>query len=265
MAAGTVGGIRANMARPADFLYDNLSMVTSVLQASQEAGVRKVLMFGSSCMYPREAPQPLREDVLMSGPLEPTSEAYAVAKLAGLAMARAFTTQHTLRVVTLIPATVYGPHDNFDPDTAHVPAALLHRFHLAKVRGESEVTVWGTGAATRDFLHVDDLAAACLHLMAGHDDAEPVNVGGGREVSIRELAETVRDIVYPDAAIVFDGAAIEGTPRKVLDVSRAHALGWQAQISLTDGLRDTYRWFVEQLERGHWPRGAASTDMLEHG
>lgn len=265
MAAGTVGGIRANSSRPADFLYDNLAMQTAVVQASHESGVRKLLMFGSSCMYPRGAAQPLREETLLTGPLEPTSEAYAVAKLAGLAMARAFTAQHALRVVTVIPATVYGPHDNFDLHSAHVPAALLHRFHLAKVRGDSEVTLWGTGAPTRDFLHVDDLTAACLHLMSNHDDAEPLNVGSGHAVSIRELAETIRDIVHPDVAIAFDGGAVDGTPRKVLDVSKMHALGWSARISLADGISQTYRWFLDRLAHGEQPRGTAPTDMLGHG
>ncbi|GMV22715.1 MAG: GDP-L-fucose synthase [Acidimicrobiia bacterium] len=265
MAAGSVGGIRANTSRPADFIYDNLAMQTAVVQASHEAGVRTLLMFGSSCMYPRDAAQPLREETLLTGPLEPTSEAYAVAKLAGLAMARAFTAQHALRVVTVIPATLYGPHDNFDLDSAHVPAALLHRFHLAKVKGDSEVTLWGTGAPTRDFLHVDDLAAACIDVMTRRGDPAPVNVGSGVEVAIRELAELIRDLVCPDVTMTFDRSAPDGTPRKVLDTSKARALGWQPGIPLSEGIRDTYRWFVECLDRGEWPRGTEPAHMLEHG
>lgn len=257
MAAGTVGGIMANATRPADFIYDNLAMQTAVLHGAHEAGVGSVLMLGSSCIYPRECPQPIREESLLSGPLEPTNAPYAVSKIAAVVMARAYASQYGLQVVTVMPCNLYGPEDNFDPRTSHVLPALIHNLHNAKMAGQPDVTVWGTGTPRREFLHVDDLARACLLLMQQGTSAGPINVGTGDDVTVRELAEVVRAVVYPDARLSFDGRTADGTPRKVLDVSRIRALGWEPRITLADGIRETYRWFLERISRGAWPRGTA--------
>jgi GDP-L-fucose synthase len=247
MAAGTVGGIMANATRPAEFIYDNLTMQTAVLHAAHLSGVRRVMMFGSSCVYPRECPQPIRETSLLSGPLEPTNEAYAVAKIAALVMGQAYRTQYGLRVIAVVPGNLYGPHDNFDLTSGHVLPALIHRFHQARIDGVRDVVCWGTGAPLREFLHVDDMADACLFLMEHEEAPDLVNIGTGVEISIRDLAALVRDVVYPDAVVTFDHVKPDGCPRRVLDVSRLHQLGWRHTRALREGVADTYRWFEAQV------------------
>jgi len=253
-AAGTVGGILANSTRPVDFLYDNLMMQATVLRAACREQVRKLLYLGSSCIYPRDCPQPIREEYLLTGPLEPTNEAYAIAKIAGVKACEAYRRQHGCRFISAMPTNMYGPGDNFDLASSHVLPALIRRFHEALLAGEPEVVVWGTGTQRREFLHVDDLARACLHLLRHYDEEQTINVGCGHDVSIRELAELVRDIVHPQARIVFDHARPDGTPRKLLDVSRLRALGWEPRIPLVDGIRETFDWYLRNLDcarRGH--------------
>jgi len=245
MTAGTVGGIRANATRPAEFIYDNLAMQLAVIHAAYQSGVRKVMLFGSSCAYPKDAPQPITEESLLTGSLEPTSEPYAVAKIAGMVMGRAYRHQYGCPVVSVIPSTVYGPHDTFDPTSGHVLPAMISRLHQAKLAGLPEVTFWGTGAPLREFLYVDDLTDAALFLMANYDEDRHLNIGTGDEISIRDLALLVRDIVHPEARITFDQTSPDGSPRKVLDVSRLHALGWRPSTPLAEGIAQTYRWYLQ--------------------
>ncbi len=245
LAAARVGGIRANDAYPADFIRDNLAIQTNVIHSAWRHGVRKLLFLGSSCIYPRLAPQPLREEHLLTGPLEPTNEWYAIAKIAGIKMCQAYRRQHGFNAIALMPTNLYGPGDNFSRDDSHVLPALIRRFHEAKLAGQPEVVVWGTGSPRREFLHVDDLAAAALFLMDGYDGADIVNVGTGTDLSIAELAATVQRVVGYRGRLRFDPSRPDGTPRKLLDVARLHALGWRHRIALEDGIRSTYRWFVE--------------------
>jgi len=245
LAAAKVGGIWANATYPADFIRDNLQIQVNVIDAAHRYGVKKLLFFGSSCIYPKHAPQPLKEEYLLTGPLEPTNEAYAVAKIAGLKMVQAYRRQYGFCGICLMPANLYGPGDNFDPKTSHVLPALIRRFHEAKVRGQRQVVVWGTGTPRREFLHVDDLADAAVFLMRHYEDERPINVGVGEDVSIRELAELVAEIVGYEGEMVFDRSKPDGTPRKLLDVSRLHRLGWRAAISLRQGIQQTYQWFLE--------------------
>jgi GDP-L-fucose synthase len=245
-AAGTVGGIHANRTRPADFLYDNLMIHATVLHSACRTGVSKLLYLGSSCIYPRDCPQPIREDYLLSGPLEPTNEAYAIAKIAGLKSCEAYRRQFGCNFISAMPTNLYGPNDNFDLNSSHVVPALIRKFHDARLSGAPEVTVWGTGKPRREFLHVDDLADACLFLMENYDEPSTINVGSGEDLTIRELAKLVRDIVYPEAEIVFDSSMPDGTPRKLLDVTRLHALGWRHRTSLREGIASAYQWFCEQ-------------------
>ena len=245
LVAGTVGGILANSTRPAEFIYDNVMMTANVVNAACRSDVRKLLFLGSSCAYPRSAEQPMKESVLLGGPLEATSEAYAIAKIAGIRMCQAYRTQYASHFISAIPTTLYGPNDNFDPADSHVMSALIRRFHEAKVSGEREVVIWGTGRPRREFLHVDDAADACVFLMDHYDEAEHINVGTGEDLSIRELADALRDIIYPEAALVFDTSKPDGAPRKLLDVSQLHALGWRHHIELREGLASTYQWFLE--------------------
>lgn len=247
-AAGTVGGIHANSTRPVDFLFDNSLIHLTVLRAAWQHAVQKLLFLGSSCIYPRDCPQPIREDYLLSGPLEPTNDAYAIAKISGVLSCQAYRRQYGCRFISAMPTNLYGPGDNFDRENAHVLPALIRKFHEAKLANDKQVVVWGTGEPRRELLHVDDLASACRFLLAHYDAPEPINVGTGQDITIRELAETVRTIVYPDARIVFDTTKPDGTPRKQLDVSRLHALGWQHSIDLQDGIAATYRWFTEHLD-----------------
>lgn len=259
MAAGTVGGIIANSTRPAEFMFDNLAMQIAVAHAAYLCGATKLLMLGSSCIYPRECPQPIKEEYLLSGPLEPTNEAYALAKIAAIVMGRAYRAQYGCNVISVMPSNLYGPHDNFDLTNAHVLPALIRRFHEARCVGQRALTLWGTGAPSREFLHVDDLADACLFLMTHYNDAGHINVGTGEETSIRALAHLVRDVVHPGATISFDHHAPDGCPRKVLDVSKLRALGWRHTIALPEGVAHTYQWFQQQLADGaERPRGVGT-------
>jgi GDP-L-fucose synthase len=246
LAAAKVGGILANDRRPAEFIRDNLEIQTHVIEEARRNGVAKLMFLGSSCIYPRLAPQPLREEYLLSGPLEPTNRAYAVAKIAGIEMCRAYRRQYGFPAVSVMPSNLYGPGDNYDPESSHVLASLIRKFHVARERGAEEVVVWGTGTPRREFLHVDDLADACVFLMERWDDAEPINVGTGEDVTIAELAAIVREIVYPAARIVLDPSKPDGTPRKLLDVSRLRALGWRPRIGLKEGIEATYEAFREE-------------------
>jgi len=246
LAAARVGGILANERHPATFIRDNLLIQTNVIDAAHSFHTRKLLFLGSSCIYPRQAEQPIREEYLLSGPLEPTNRAYAVAKIAGVEMCRAYRQEFGLNAISLMPTNLYGPGDNFDLESSHVVPALLRKFHEAKARGESSVSVWGTGAPRREFLHVDDLADACLFAMTRYDEGEPVNVGWGEDVSIRELCAIVAEVVGFEGELVFDTSKPDGTPRKLLDTSKLSALGWRPRISLRDGLAATYEWFCGQ-------------------
>lgn len=244
-AAGTVGGLGANIARPAEFWHDNLLLATNVLHAAHRSGVRKLLYLGSSCIYPRECPQPMREEYLLSSPMEPTNFAYAIAKLAGVMGCQAYRRQHGCNFISVLPTNIYGPHDHFEPERSHVVAALIRKFHDARIVGDSDVELWGTGTPRRELLYVDDAADACLFLMENYDEEQPINIGVGEDVSIRELAETIRTIVAPEASIRFDASKPDGVPRKLLDVTRLREHGWQPQTALADGLRQTYSWFVK--------------------
>ena len=245
LVAGTVGGILANSTRPAEFLYDNMMIHATVVHAAHLFKVRRLLYLGSSCIYPRDCAQPMREEDLLTGPLEPTNEAYALAKIAGIRLCQSYRKQYGCDFISAMPTNLYGPNDNFDLTSSHVLPALIRKFHDAKVKGAADVVIWGSGTPRREFLHVDDLAAACLFLMQHYDAPEHINVGVGEDLSIRELAEMVRDIVYPAANLLFDAGKPDGTPRKLLNVDRLHALGWHHKIGLRDGVASTYDWFLE--------------------
>jgi GDP-L-fucose synthase len=244
-AAGTVGGIQANATRPADFMYDNLMIHATVLRAAWQQGVEKLLYLGSSCIYPRDCPQPMREEYLLTGSLETSNEAYALAKITGLKSCEYYRRQYGCHFISAMPTNLYGPRDNFDLASSHVLPALIRKFHEARLDGQAEVTIWGTGSPKREFMHVHDLADACLFLLENYDQPETINVGTGQDVTIGELADRVRQIVYPEAQIVFDTDKPDGTPRKLLDVSRIHTLGWRHTIELNEGIESTYRWFQE--------------------
>ncbi|HSU59921.1 MAG TPA: GDP-L-fucose synthase, partial [Bryobacteraceae bacterium] len=248
-AAAKVGGILANAKYPAEFLYDNLVVQTNVIDAACRNGTCKLQFLGSSCIYPKFAPQPIREESLLTGPLEPTNEAYAIAKIAGLKLAQAYRAQYGFSAISLMPTNLYGPGDNFEPERSHVLPALIRRFHEAKISGAPEVVLWGTGTPRREFLHVDDLAAAACFAMENYDDAEPINVGTGEDVTIAELGAIVARIVGYSGAIRFDPSKPDGSPRKLLDVSRLAALGWRARIGLEEGIVDTYAWYVEHMSK----------------
>jgi GDP-L-fucose synthase len=250
LVAGTVGGILANSTRPAEFIYDNLMIHATITHASYVHGVKRLLYLGSSCIYPRECAQPIVEESLLTGPLEPTNEPYAIAKISGIRLCQSYRRQYGCDFISAMPTNLYGPGDNFDLTSSHVVPALMRKFHEAKIAGARSATVWGTGRALREFLHVDDLADACLFLMEHYDGDAHINVGTGEDLSIGELAERVRDIVAPEVTIAFDSSKPDGTPRKLLDVSRIHNLGWRHRIGLDEGLRSTYDWFCEQPEEG---------------
>ena len=249
LVAGTVGGILANSTRPAEFLYDNLMIHATVIHAAHLNGVAKLLYLGSSCIYPRHATQPITEDQLLTGTLEPTNEGYALAKITGIKLCSTYRSQYGDNFISAMPTNLYGPGDNFDLESSHVIPALIRKFHDAKVSGEASVTIWGTGSAMREFLHVDDLAAACLFLMDEYESDRHINVGTGEDLPIRDLAQLIGGIVHPEAELVFDRTKPDGMPRKVLDVSRLHRLGWKHRVDLRDGLVETYRWFVEHYGR----------------
>ena len=240
LAAAKVGGIYANNTYPAEFIRDNLQIEVNVIEAARNHGVRKLCFLGSSCIYPRLAPQPIPEEALLTGPLEPTNESYAIAKIAGLKLCQAYRRQYGFDAIVLMPTNLYGPGDNYHPENSHVLPALLRRFHEAKLAGAPEVVVWGSGTPRREFLHADDLAAAIVHLMNVYSDASPVNVGCGEDLSIRELAEMIAEVVGYTGRIVWDTSKPDGTPRKLLDVSRISALGWQPRIALREGIAATY-------------------------
>jgi GDP-L-fucose synthase len=245
LAAAKVGGIHANDTYPADFLRDNLQIQTNVIDSAYRHGVSKLLFLGSSCIYPKHAPQPMPEDCLLTGPLEPTNEWYAIAKIAGVKMCQAYRRQYGFNAIAVMPTNLYGPGDNFDLQSSHVLPALIRKFHEAKQRGDAEVVVWGTGTPRREFLHVDDLAQACVFLMQHYGDAQPLNIGWGEDISILELAGLISEIVGFKGQLRFDTTRPDGTPRKLLDVSRLRALGWQPQIRLREGIAATYRWFID--------------------
>ena len=244
LAAAKVGGILANSTRPAEYLHDNLAIQTNVIQAAWAHGAKKLLFLGSSCIYPKLAPQPIKEEYLLTGPLEATNEAYAIAKIAGLKLAAAYHAQYGFSAISLMPTNLYGPGDNFDLQTSHVLPAMIRRFHEAKISNSPSVTLWGTGTPRREFLHVDDLAEAACFLMENYDSPDLLNVGVGEDLTIEELAGLVARIVGYSGHIVFDASRPDGTPRKLLDVSRIHALGWRARISLEQGIASTYEWYV---------------------
>jgi GDP-L-fucose synthase len=244
LAAARVGGILANSTYPGEFIRDNLLVQTNVIDAAYRQDARKLLFLGSSCVYPKLAPQPITEDALLSSALEPTNEAYAVAKIAGIKMAQAYRRQYGFQAISLMPTNLYGPNDNFDLESSHVVPALLRKFHDAVQRNALEVNVWGTGNARREFMHVDDFADAAVFLMLNYDGEEIINVGTGEDLTIGELAELVREVTGFRGRLTFDPSKPDGTPRKLLDVSRLRALGWRPRISLRDGLKDAYKWFV---------------------
>ena len=245
MAAARVGGIHANNSQPALFIRDNLLIQDNVIDAAHRSGVAKFVFLGSSCIYPKLAPQPIKEEYLLTGPLEPTNEWYAIAKIAGVKMCQAYRREFGFNAISLMPTNLYGPGDNFDLQNSHVLPALIRRFHEAKVRGDESVTVWGTGTPRREFLHVDDLADAVLYLLRSYEAEAIVNIGWGEDVTIRELAELVMSAIGYRGRLIFDANKPDGTPRKLLDVSRLTALGWQAKIPLKSGIEDTYAWFKE--------------------
>jgi GDP-L-fucose synthase len=279
LAAAKVGGILANNTYPAEFIYENLSIQSNVIHASYKAGVKKLLFLGSSCIYPRECSQPMKEEYLLSGKLEPTNEPYAIAKIAGIRMCQSYNRQYGTKFVSVMPTNAYGSGDNFDLETSHALPALIRKFHEAKlkaveVRGmrleaktktkgvasnlkrsdpptsnASSVTIWGTGNPRREFLHVDDLADACVFLMKNYDESEMINIGVGKDISIRELAELIKEIVGFDGEIRYDTSKPDGTPRKLLDVSRLESLGWRSRISLREGIEKTYQWYVKEGAR----------------
>jgi len=245
LAAARVGGIFANSSKPAVFIRDNLLIQDNVIDAAYKSGVAKLVFLGSSCIYPKMAPQPIKEDYLLTGPLEATNEWYAVAKIAGLKMCQAYRREFGFNAISLMPTNLYGPGDNFDREHSHVLPALIRRFHEAKLRNDAKVTVWGTGTPRREFLHVDDMADAVVYLLRTYDEEPIVNIGWGKDVTIRELAEIVMAAVGFEGTLEFDSSKPDGTPRKLLDTERLTGLGWQPKVALTDGIKETYRWFVE--------------------
>ncbi|MCW4153850.1 GDP-L-fucose synthase [Halomonas sp. 18H] len=258
LAAAKVGGIQANNSYPAEFIYQNLMIEANLIHAAHQAGVNKLLFLGSSCIYPKHAEQPMREEALLTGTLEPTNEPYAIAKIAGIKLCESYSRQYGRDYRSVMPTNLYGPNDNFHPENSHVIPALLRRFHEAKQQGDREVVVWGSGTPMREFLHVDDMAAASVHVMELDEatyeaNTSPmlshINVGTGVDCTIRELAETMKRVTGFDGELTFDASKPDGTPRKLMDVSRLKALGWQASITLEGGLQDAYRWFLDHQDR----------------
>jgi GDP-L-fucose synthase len=261
LAAARVGGILANNTYPAQFIYENLLIESNIIHSAYQVGVKKLLFLGSSCIYPRDCPQPMREEYLLSGKLEPTNEPYAIAKIAGIKMCQSYNRQYGTHFISVMPTNLYGPGDNFDLETSHVLPALVRKFHEAKARNrnpeirdqgwqtDDSVTIWGTGTPRREFLHVEDLADACVFLMNHYEHSEIINIGVGKDISISELADLIKDITGFQGAIRYDRSKPDGTPRKLLDVSRLQALGWRPKISIREGIEDTYRWYKEEGAR----------------
>lgn len=248
LAAAKVGGIMANKTYPADFIQQNLAVQNNIIHNAYLHKTKKLLFLGSSCIYPKLCPQPIKEEYLLTGELEPTNKAYAIAKIAGIIECQSYNEQYGTNFISLMPTNLYGPHDNFDLENSHVMPAMIRKFHDAKASNAPQVTLWGTGSAQREFLHVDDLADATLFLMENYHDSAIINVGTGEDVSIKELAEKVKNIVGYEGEIVWDTTKPDGTPRKLLDVGRLHALGWKYKIKLLDGLRETYDWYKKNYE-----------------
>jgi GDP-L-fucose synthase len=247
LSAAKVGGIMANNTYPADFIYQNLAVETNIISSAHNNKVKKLLFLGSSCIYPRMAPQPMKEEYLLTSELEPTNAPYAIAKIAGIIMCQSYNRQYGDNFISVMPTNLYGPEDNFHPINSHVLPALIRKFHEAKENNLPEIQMWGTGSAKREFLYVDDLAAACVYLMNNYNDPSIVNIGTGEDVSIKELAEKIKEIVGYEGKLTWDPSKPDGTPRKLLDVSKIHGLGWQHEISLDDGLKRTYSWFKENI------------------
>jgi GDP-L-fucose synthase len=248
LAAAKVGGIHANDTYPAEFIHDNLVIETNVIHSAWKHGVKKLCFLGSSCIYPKHAPQPMKEEHLLTGPLEPTNEWYAVAKIAGVKMCQAYRRQYGFDAISLMPTNLYGPGDNFHPENSHVLPALIRRFHEAKEEGRDEVVIWGTGSPRREFLHVDDLADACLSLMGSYSSEEIVNIGVGEDIAILDLARLIADVVGFEGEIRTDPSKPDGTPRKLMDISRLQELGWRASMGLREGVAETYEWFLANRE-----------------
>lgn len=246
LAAAKVGGILANNTYPADFIYNNLIIEANVIQAAYKYGVKKLIFLGSSCIYPKYAPQPMKEEYLLTGELEPTNEPYAVAKIAGIKLCQSYNRQYCTNFLSVMPTNLYGLNDNFNLETSHVLPALIRKFHEAKQNAEKNVTVWGTGSPRREFLYVDDLADACVFLMNNYNGSDIVNIGTGEDVTIRELAETISDVMGFDGEIQWDAAKPDGTPRKLLDVSKIQGIGWKSKVGLKEGITETYKWYLEQ-------------------
>ena len=247
LAAAKVGGIMANSKYPAEFIYNNLTIETNIIHASYVNKAKKLLFLGSSCIYPKYAPQPIKEEYLLGGKLESTNGPYAVAKIAGIKMCQAYNRQYNTNFISVMPTNLYGPNDNFDLETSHVLPALIRRFHEAKQAGKEEVIVWGTGEPKREFLHVDDLADACIYLMKNYNDSEIINIGTGQDVSLKELANIIKEIIGYQGEIKWDKSKPDGTPRKLLDITRLYNLGWQHKISLAEGIKDTYNWYLKSF------------------
>ncbi|MCK4619571.1 MAG: GDP-L-fucose synthase, partial [Desulfobacterales bacterium] len=247
LAAARVGGIYANNTYPAEFIYSNLTIQTNIIHASYVFKVKKLLFLGSSCIYPKNCPQPMKEEYLLSGPLEPTNEPYAVAKIAGIKMCQAYNRQYGTNFLSVMPTNLYGPNDNFDLKTSHVLPALIRKFHEAKTEGLSEVEIWGTGSPRREFLHVDDLADASLFLMNNYSKSKIINIGAGKDSTIKELAEMIARIVGFKGRLVFNSIKPDGTPKKLLDISVLHSFGWKARIGLEQGIAETYKWYAENI------------------
>jgi len=247
LTGGKAGGIEANVNYPAEFMYNNLQIQNNVIHFAREAGVKKLLFVASSCVYPRGCAQPMKEEYLLTGSLEPTNEAYAIAKIAGIEMCRSYSKQYAVNFICAIPANVFGPGDDFKPETSHVVPALIHKFHTAKSKGDSVITIWGTGAPRREFMYVDEMAEACLFLMENYDNTKVINIGTGADVSIRELSKIVKEVVDFKGEIEFDISKPDGMPKKLLDASCLSSLGWKAETKLQSGLERTYRWYLEKF------------------
>ena len=248
VAAAKVGGILSNSEQPVEFLLDNLTIQNNVIEASADFGTRKLLFLGSSCIYPKMAPQPIAESALLTGPLEPTNDAYGIAKIAGIKLCQSYVREYGKNFISGMPTNLYGPHDNYDLHNSHVLPAFIRKVHDAKISGAKSITVWGTGTPRREFLHTTDLADACVFLLENYDSPDLVNIGCGEDVTIRELAETVCEVLGFDGALEFDTSKPDGTPRKLLDISKIKSLGWSPKISLRDGIADAYRWFCENYD-----------------